>query len=146
MEAEYTLLEVFEACALLLMLIYSMLIYLRLSRLEKPAEQKITKPERVEYILCAAIWYDHLLDLEYSHQPKNINTGFVICGHRHHNCIAIRDLLGPDRIHVQGFLTNENRFVNRTLAYKIALAANQIMPESLADAGLKKQLYSEHLY
>jgi hypothetical protein len=139
MEIEYTLYEGFFLSFFVLAII---LIYLRLERIEKWVKQELAVPKSAEYIICAAIWYDHLLGAEYDHQPTNVYSGFVICGHRHHNCISIRSLIGPDRDHVQGFLTNENRFVNRS----IALAANQIKPESLVDAELKRKLYSEHLY
>lgn len=36
----------------------------------------------VEYILCAAVWYDN--GLEYKFQKQyGIQTGFVLCGYRH---------------------------------------------------------------
>ena len=38
-----------------------------------------------EYILCAAVHYNDLG--MYARQPKNIETGYVICGCRHDNCI-----------------------------------------------------------
>lgn len=37
-----------------------------------------------ERILCAAVHYDD--GKEYVHQPINITSGYVVCGHRHHNC------------------------------------------------------------
>lgn len=36
-----------------------------------------------EYILCASIHFDD--GKVHEHQPKNIKTGFVVCGRRHHN-------------------------------------------------------------
>ena len=52
----------------------------------------------MERILCAAIWYND--GKKHVHQPINIETGFVICGRRHHNCIGIADIFGlkpPER-------------------------------------------------
>lgn len=98
---------------------------------------------REEYILCAAIHFDD--GKEYAHQPRNIQTGIVLCGHRH-GCIypqiggltKERQNLG---IHEkeQGFLTNLNRFVNREEGAIIAFNAKQIDNEL-------KTLYSEDLY
>jgi hypothetical protein len=96
---------------------------------------------RQEYILCSAIWYQ---DGEpYAHQPKNIESGFVICGRRHHNII---NTIGQkfyfrtsENKHVQGFLTNLDRFVDRKEAAEIAYAYGQIPV-------IKKELYSEDLY
>lgn len=82
-----------------------------------------------EYILCSAIYFDD--NKEYIHMPKNIETGFVICGRRHHNCLAILgQVLQPHKEYkyleeVQGFLTSENRFVDRQEAGKIAFEAGQ---------------------
>lgn len=96
----------------------------------------------MEKILCAAIWYK---DLDTPiHKCKNIENGLVICGYRHHQCIATKvSVVGtrgsePDKT-IQGFLTSENRFVDRYEAYNIALKANQIK-EKKSDT-----LYSEDL-
>lgn len=83
-----------------------------------------------EYILCAAIWFDD--GKKYAHQPKNINSGLVFCG-RMHACIfaQIGGTVG-ERIELgihekeQGFLTSENRFVDRKEAAKIAIKSGQI--------------------
>lgn len=98
---------------------------------------------REEYILCAAIHFDD--GKQYAHQPRNIQTGIVLCGHRH-SCIfqQIGGLVGERKnlgIHEkeQGFLTNLNRFVNREEGAIIALNAGQIDNEL-------KTLYSEDLY
>lgn len=104
-----------------------------------------------EYILCAAIHFDD--QKEYVHQPKNITTGFVVCGRRHHNCFALFSAIKshrgttdddlrdyPSHKHtVQGFLTSKDRFINREEAAKLALETGQIK-ESV---GI---LFSEHLY
>lgn len=81
-----------------------------------------------DYILCAAIYYND--GIERPHQPKNIRTGIVVCGHRHCNCFVILSNLFPNREYVgkemQGFLTADNRFVKRKLAAEVAFAAGQI--------------------
>jgi hypothetical protein len=88
-----------------------------------------------EYILCSAIHYND--NNIYKHQPKNITTGIIICGRRHHNCIStLVNLKGKENIidikkHLgrdsQGFLTNTDRFVSRLEAAKIAIAAEQLL-------------------
>ncbi|MGD8777727.1 MAG: hypothetical protein PVH88_02065 [Ignavibacteria bacterium] len=78
----------------------------------------IPKGTDIEYILCAAIWFDDKKKRE--HQPKNIKTGIVTCGFRHCNAfIILYEIAQPnyDKQKVtQGFLTNYGRFVNRILA------------------------------
>ena len=92
-----------------------------------------------EFIICAANYYND--GIKHVYTPKNINIGFVICGRRHHNCIAIfaemmkfheynrysDKAMIIKHTEIQGFLTNTNRFVNRKEAYKIAHEANQII-------------------
>ena len=106
-----------------------------------------------EFIICAAIWFND--GNKYNHQPKNIESGFVVLGRRHHNCFSsvqsIGKALGCDKTLVlkkgieleerekQGFITNKDRFVDRIEAAQIAYEAKQI------DKTLKK-LYSEDLY
>ena len=90
-------------------------------------------------ILCSAIWVDD--ERIYEHQPKNIESGFVICGRRHHNCIVTMmmifediELLVPYKKNgkiIQGFLTNDDQFVDRREGYKIAKEANQIIHNEL---------------
>jgi hypothetical protein len=99
-----------------------------------------------EYILCAAIHYkDYGNQKTGRHLPKNIQEGIVICGRRHHNCInTFFELTGvPTRkpYHIQGFLTNTDRFVDRKEAYFIAKDANQLL-HSKSNPTLK----SEDLY
>lgn len=100
-----------------------------------------------EYILCAAIWFDD--EKEHVHQPKNIKTGLVLCGWRHH-CIfpqtggVLNEMpMKAERINkgikeTQGFITNLNRFVDRDEAGEIAFAAGQ--------TDKVYHLTSEHLY
>ena len=102
-----------------------------------------------EYIICAAIWYDDgisrdderkLLDeggtrtfpahfRGATFQNTNITTGYVICGWRHGNIIAVKPCNPawcPEiKDTVQGFLTSKGRFVDRWQAACVALKANQ---------------------
>lgn len=86
-----------------------------------------------EYILCAAIHY--VTGEKFRNQPTNIIGGVVVCGRRHHNCFTILAMLFPAKPylnnHVQGFITNTDRFVDRKEAYKIAMAAKQIKPRTV---------------
>lgn len=101
-----------------------------------------------EYILCAANYYND--KIVHVHSPFNISEGFVICGLRHHNCISTFALMRGFpydsetllllQTQVQGFLTNQNRFVDRIEAARIAIVAEQI------EDVFKKKLYSEDLY
>jgi hypothetical protein len=91
-------------------------------------------------IICSAIHFDD--GCRHVHQPKNIDRGFVICGRRHHNCyttyalIKNADMRAPNE---QGFLTDDDRFVDREEGMRIAFEAGQI-PEK------KLRLFSEDLY
>lgn len=102
-----------------------------------------------EYILCAAIHFDD--GNTYVHQPRNIETGFVVCGRRHHNCFAsfsamrsVRGTTDSDidnypRNSEQGFLTSLDRFVGRKEAAVIAFNTGQITEK-------RNILFSEDLY
>jgi hypothetical protein len=95
---------------------------------------------KAEYILCAAIYFDN--GVRYEHQPKNIESGIVICGRRHHNCFVTWSLLSENDFktrYTEGFLTSKDRFVNRQEAADIAMAAGQIIKET-------ECLVSEDLY
>ena len=108
--------------------------------------------ENKEYILCAANHYDD--GKKHVFKPRNIESGFVVCGRRHHNCISTfaqivgfpytEDGLGIMRTEIQGFLTNLDRFVDRLEALEIARNANQLLP----DEGVNEKigLFSENLY
>lgn len=108
----------------------------------------------MEYIICSAIWFK--TGVAYLHQPKNIPTGYVICGRRHHNCFATKmavidetNTLGlvkrtdlackPEMI--QGLITNTDRFVDRKEAYVIAKNAGQLLREKT-----NTTLFSEDIY
>jgi len=102
-----------------------------------------------EYIICSAIHYDN--GIVYEHKPDNIETGFVVCGRRHSDCvITVANLLKKNLRHdtiisvkreVQGFLTSRNRFLNRKEAWKFALEVGQIESDKEED-----ELFSEDLY
>lgn len=98
-----------------------------------------------ERILCSAIW---LTEVERAHhRPINTPDGVVYCGYRHNHCIATIVASTGKRLHehgnhVQGFLTNKNRFVDRVEGGRIAVACGQI--EKLRFS--KDELYSEDLY
>lgn len=102
----------------------------------------MSENKKVEYILCAAIWYGDK-DTELIHGPYGASTGRVMCGHRHHQIIELwHNLTGKETREIgtcQGFLTNENRFVSRTTAADLAFKAGQIKEK-------KHTLYSEDIY
>jgi len=113
--------------------------------------------QKKEFILCAANWYN-----DGKHYETGLNgpeTGFVLCGHRHHSIIRLlpecpdynaKDEESPvnfrqptDDYEVeQGFLTSTGRFVTREDALQIAIAAGQIDKGHYSDT----MLFSEDLY
>lgn len=108
-----------------------------------------------ERIVCAAIWYKNAVCTgpyskqgKFAHQPRNVRKGFVACGLRHCNCFGVLAALYPDRRHlleracVQGFITTENRFVDRKAAAAIAFATCQVLVPNPHHDGL----HSEDLY
>lgn len=108
----------------------------------------------MEKIICAANYYND--GKEHSHQPKNIQFGFVVAGRRHHNCInTFAQIVGfpysseakiLHQTEIQGFITTDNNFVNRKEAYKIAFAADQIIGPNKGYAENNIGLTSEDLY
>lgn len=91
-------------------------------------------------LLCAAIHVDD--SVKHLHQPKNIVTGYVICGRRHHNCIQTSVILGKSPVKsntVQGFITSDDLFLNRTEAAIFAYTHGQIKEPI-------KTLFSEDLW
>ena len=101
-------------------------------------------------IICSAILFKD--DKKHYHQPKNVKTGFVIAGRRHCNCIMtmaifLEDDLTRDRliylnkIGVEGFLTSDNRFLDRAEACKEAIENGQVDKDKVSGV-----LYSEDLY
>lgn len=98
---------------------------------------------KMEYILCAAIWYKDVQ--QHKHQPKNIDSGYVLCGRRHHNIISIRYELTELPTHretsSQGFITNFDRFVDRVEGNKIAIKAGQVTGNVEGDELISEDLY-----
>lgn len=104
-----------------------------------------------EKIICAANWYPELSliydEFPSSHlRPTNVNKGIVFCGHLHLQCMYQMIAMTGKKQHesggeISGFLTNLNRFVDRTEGAKIALETGQI--EKLKFGRI---LYSEDLY
>lgn len=101
----------------------------------------------MEKVLCAAIWYE---DFEMPvHSPKNITHGVVLCGYRHAHVIgqmlaltgkrSIRFGEGTVGDYVQGFLTSENRFLNRQEAHALFV-------KNGGTPNFDDELYSEDLY
>lgn len=111
------------------------------------------KHNKIERILCAAIWYRDLelkVDIPDNRNPYNINEGAVICGHRHPHCMwtmcALTGLSSPEcGRNIQGFLTNCNRFVTRTEAAEIGWIAGQLRDKPYRD-GEWLEVYSEDFY
>lgn len=102
--------------------------------------------DKKEYILCSAIWYRD--GKKHPHQPVNIESGYVICGRRHHNIInTLGSVFGKytdgDTDDDQGFITNLNRYVDRVEGLEIAKKANQLIREQEITKG---RLHSEDLY
>ena len=110
----------------------------------------------MERILCAAIWYKEfsLIKDDFSigfMRPVNVDRGIVFSGWRHYNCLyQMVAITGKYEYQigesVQGFLTNRNRFVDRTEAFKIAKEANQILEDSGVYNFSSAKLFSEDLY
>lgn len=108
--------------------------------------------DREERIICAANYYDDGRS-DHGYVPHNIKIGFIVCGHRHHNCIhTFAQIVGFPynkkglkimRTEIQGFLTSTNRFLNRKEALEVARAANQIIT---GEGNSKLGLFSEDLY
>ena len=108
-----------------------------------------TKPvlAEVPYLLCSAIWYKDLPTMRLL--PKNCDKGIVLCGRRHGNIIAqMKATMGLRTVvhgensageYEQGFLTNDNRFVERAEAAEIAFKSGQIKVE-------KTYLFSEDVW
>jgi hypothetical protein len=101
----------------------------------------------VVYVICAAVWFKD--GKKYSHQPRNVDSGLVVCGRRHHNCfLTAFELSGKERFKdlnelnakaIQGFMTSDDRFVDRKEGGRIAFDAGQT-------AKLRDCLFSEDLY
>lgn len=118
----------------------------------KPETETVLEQE--ERILCAAIWYKDIpLKKEIPGtllRPVNIDCGVVFCGYRHphalYTMVAVTGLrsveVADDGVgrETQGFLTSENRFVDRREAARIHVRNGGKLNYSTED------LYSEDLY
>jgi hypothetical protein len=97
-----------------------------------------------ECILCAAIWFKEV-NPRATHRPINTPGGVVLCGFRHGDIISQVLPLTEQRQfelgeHIQGFLTNKNRFVDREEGAEIFIAGGGTLKYS------ETKLYSEDLY
>lgn len=102
-----------------------------------------------EKIICAATWYKDFP--KQVHSPINIDKGVVISGKNHAQIYtALNSLTGKREVSgaidgcgefEQGFLTTENRFVDRYEAFEIAKNNNQITKEGLNH----ERLFSEFI-
>ena len=109
----------------------------------------------IELIATSAIWYKEIKPITNKkfNNPINIHEGLVVSGHRHsdiiknvYNMLGKRSVMnGPDSVgdYIQGFVTNQNKFVNRKEAFEIAKKANQIIEGKTYS---KIELYSEDLW
>lgn len=106
------------------------------------------------YIVCSAVYYQY--PEVYPFQPFNIETGFVICGLRHPNCLnTFHNVLVATKKRdgntnhsigtkqVQGFLTSQNLFVDRQEGYLIAKEAGQLENKKVHVEGT---LFSEDIF
>lgn len=102
---------------------------------------------REEYIICSAI---HIQDAEaLIHNPRNIKTGLVITGRRHHNCFETLSKIYPKQDKtkiIQGFLTSFNNFVDRKKGFQVARCAGQIKNRLAKGWDQESELTSEDLF
>jgi len=88
------------------------------------------------YILCSAIHIE--TGEEHVHSPRNIKTGFVVSGRRHHNCFATIMNLVPEcrekyrrKDMIQGFITSDDRFLTREESLYVAIECGQVDPDNM---------------
>ena len=118
---------------------------------QNPINPKLIGEEtkvKIVYIICAAVWFQN--GEKHIHQPRNIDSGFIVYGRRHHNCfitsyILNGEVLVKNKISTgewkvtSGFITSDDRFVDRKEAGQIDFDAKQIKK-------LTYCLFSEDLY
>lgn len=92
--------------------------------MELTEEQK-----RARRIVCAAILHRE--------------TGQLICGARHHNCLHSELRSHPAGEYEQGFIDQFNLFLDRERAWFVAHRQGQIVRRCGGD---ERRLYSENLY
>lgn len=83
--------------------------------------------------------------------PKDSEYPQIVCGKRHCDCFEwmFNHKVEYDKItHIQGFLTDEDVFVDRYEAFQIARAADQLLPEAREEYVNKAitQLFSEDVW
>ena len=83
--------------------------------------------------------------------PKDSKYPQIVCAKRHCDCFEwmFKHQVEYDKkTHVQGFLADENQFVDRYEAFNIAKAANQLLPEAIEEYADKTvvQLFSEDVW
>jgi hypothetical protein len=83
--------------------------------------------------------------------PKDSEYPQIVCGKRHCNCFEwmFNHRVEYDKkTHIQGFLTDENQFVDRYDAFIIAVNADQLLPQAKEEYEGKKvvQLFSEDVW
>ena len=96
----------------------------------------------MEKLVCSAIKFQIIGDDYFQ----------IMCGKRHPDVFQKMFQLGiqyDKKTHVQGFLTNKDRFVDRYEAVNIEKNANQLSAEFIEQLGKKKhiqELYSEDVW
>ena len=97
-------------------------------------DQKMKKAVEKEIVICAAMRHPHL-------------DHIVIKGHRHSDCLFALWGMGYSKhqavLFDQGFITSQNRFVDRVEALEIQKAAGI---KSYSKDGYRHELNSEDLY
>lgn len=86
-----------------------------------------------EYIVCSAIWLKSP-GQSFNCLVGSVPNGIVLTGLRHKDCLSLVSSLVPIELIpefeiIEGFLTSENKFVNRVAARFIAKQAGQITQE-----------------
>ena len=99
-------------------------------------------------IICAAV---KLIKTELYGTKLAVPHELVICGHRHGNCLATIQELGPKWTNsqkIQGFIDHNNTFLDRKESYQHALACGQLSAthKYYQEDHNIHELYSEDLY
>jgi len=123
--------------------------------------------EKEERLICSAIHFDNGIFIENPHQPRNIKSGLVICGLRHHNCLNTFSIMSQimlygnyeassnrftetrehintkfgEYVKVEGFLSNYNKFYNREESLVIARACGQVKGDLIASVLISEDLW-----
>ena len=106
-------------------------------------EEEDFPPIPAPYILCAAIHFPN--GKKYSDQPLNIESGYVVAGRRHSNCYKTLEIIGVnigdcDRKD-EGFITSDNRFLNRAEAALLAKERGQLLVNYTPEILISENLY-----